>query len=128
MLRRHGFEKDERLSRIKTINQLFNSGNTITLYPLKIYWIEINENFKFPAQVLIDVSKKTIKKASKRNFLTRKVREAYRLKKHLLYNSLKSINKSIALAYIYTGTDIISNEEIETKLLKSFKVILEELK
>lgn len=128
MSKRYGFEKDERLSRIKIINQLFNSGNTISLYPLKIYWLELNENFNFPVQVLINASNKIIKKASKRKLITRKVREAYRLKKHILYKNLKSLNKSIALAYIYTGPEIISNKEIETKLMNSFEVILEELK
>ena len=128
MSKRYGFEKDERLSRIKIINQLFNSGNTISLYPLKIYWLELNENFNFPAKVLFNASNKIIKKASKRNLITRKVREAYRLKKHILYKNLKSLNKSIVLAYIYTGTEIISNKEIETKLMNSFEVILEELK
>ena len=128
MSKRYGFEKDERLSRIKIINQLFISGNTISLYPLKIYWLELNENFNFPAQVLINASNKIIKKASKRNLITRKVREAYRLKKHVLYKNLKALNKSIVLAYIYKGPEIISNKEIETKLMKSFEVILEELK
>ncbi len=128
MLKKYGFEKEERLSGLKTINHLFNSGNTITLYPLKIYWIEVNDNFKYPARVLFDASKKIIKKASERNLITRKIREAYRLKKHLLYDGLKSLNKSIALAYIYTGAEIISIKEIETKLMSSFNAILEGFK
>ena len=127
MSERHGFEKDERLSRIKIINQLFNSGNILSLYPLKIYWMEVDENFKFPAQVLINASKKIIKKASNRNLITRKIKEAYRLRKHLLYKGLNSLNKSIVLAYIYIGPEIVSYKEIENKLKNSFRIILEEL-
>jgi ribonuclease P protein component len=128
MSKRCSFEKDERLSRIKIINQLFNSGNSLSLFPLKIHWMEVNENLNFPVQVLINASKKTIKKASKRNLITRKIKEAYRLKKHILYKDLRSLNKSIVLAYIYIGQEIVSYKEIEEKLSNSFKLILKELK
>ena len=128
MSERYSFEKDERLSRLKIINQLFNSGNSLSLFPLKIHWMEVNENLNFPVQVLINASKKTIKKASKRNLITRKIKEAYRLKKHILYKDLRSLNKSIVLAYIYIGQEIVSYKEIEEKLSNSFKLILKELK
>ncbi len=128
MSKRYLFEKDERLSRIKIINQLFNSGNTLLLYPLKIYWMEADDKLRYPAQVLINASKKVIRKASKRNLITRKIKEAYRLKKHLLYRDLTALNKSIVLAYIYIGPEIITYKEIENKLGSSLKLIIEELK
>lgn len=127
MSEKFSFEKDERLSRLKIINQLFNSGNSLLLFPLKIHWMEINENFNFPAQVLINTSKKTIKKASNRNLITRKIKEAYRLKKHILYKNLRSLNKTIVLAYIYVGTESAPYKEIEKKIKDSFKLILKEL-
>jgi ribonuclease P protein component len=127
MSKRYGFEKDERLSRIKIINQLFNSGNSLLLFPLKIHWMEVDENLNFPAQVLIDASKKIIKKASKRNLITRKIKEVYRLKKHILYKNLKSLSKSIALAYIYIGPENVSYKEIENKIKNSFNLIIKEL-
>ncbi len=128
MSKRYLFEKDERLSRIKIINQLFNSGNTLLLYPFKIYWMEADDKLGYPAQVLINASKKVIRKASKRNLITRKIKEAYRLKKHLLYRNLTALNKSIVLAYIYIGPEIITYKEIENKLRDSFKIIIKELK
>jgi len=128
MSKRHSFEKDERLSRIKIINQLFSSGNSLSLFPLKIHWMEVDENLNSPAQVLISTSNKIIKKATKRNLITRKIKEAYRLKKHILYKNLKSLNKSIVLAYIYIGPENVSYKEIENKLRISFELILKELK
>lgn len=127
MSKRYLFKKDERLSRIKNIRQLFNSGNILILYPLKIYWLEADEKLNFPAQVLINASKKIIRKASDRNSITRKIKEAYRLKKYLLYSNLKSLNKSVFIAYIYIGPEIISYKEIENKLINSFELILKEL-
>ena len=126
--RRYGFEKEERLTRKKIINRLFDSGNTLPLYPLKIYWIETNEIHKFPARILINTSSKLIRKASSRNIITRRIKEAYRLKKHILYDSLKSLNKSVVLAYIYISSDIVPYKEIELRIIDSFKLILEALK
>ena len=128
MSKRYSFEKDERLSRIKIINQLFNSGNSLSLFPLKIHWMEVDENLNSPAQVLISASNKIIRKATKRNLITRKIKEAYRLKKHILYKNLKSLKKSIVLAYIYIGPENVSYKEIENKLRNSFELILKELK
>jgi ribonuclease P protein component len=122
-----GFYKEERLSRKKIINRLFNSGKTFTLYPLKIYWIESGEHQKFPAQVLVNASSKVIRQAHRRNLVTRRIKEAYRLKKHILYRDLESINKSIIIAYIYVSYDLLPYKNIEALIVDSFKAIIKEL-
>lgn len=126
MLKRYSFSKRERLSTSKTIHTLFNSGNTSVLYPLKVFWMEENE-ITVPVRVIINVSSKLIKKASKRNLIRRSIREAYRVNKHLLYKKLESAGKSIILAYIYISPDVIQYEDIEKLLKRSFKVILDDL-
>jgi ribonuclease P protein component len=126
--KRFGFYKEERLTGKKIINLLFNSGKTFSLYPLKIYWIETDFHHKFPAQVLVNAASKTIRKTHIRNLATRRIKEAYRLKKHILYKNLESINRSIVIAYIYISYDILPYKEIEALIEESFKKILKELK
>jgi ribonuclease P protein component len=123
-----GFYKEERLTGKKIINLLFNSGRTFSLYPLKIYWIETDFHQKFPAQVLVNAASKTVRKAHIRNLAARRIREAYRLKKHILYKNLESIGKSIVIAYIYVSYDILPYKDIEALIEESFNTILKELK
>ena len=127
MPKRFSFCNKEKLSRKKTIDTLFNSGKASLLHPFKVYWMEVDEAFKYPVQVLINVSKKQISKASARNLLKRRIKEAYRLNKHILYDHLKSTNKSLILAYIYISPEILKYKEIEKVLRKSFKVNIDQL-
>ena len=127
MPKKYIFSNKERLSSTKIINSLFNTGNNSVLYPFKVYWMEVDEIFKFPARVLINVSRKKISRSSKRNLLKRRIKEAYRLNKHILYKSLKSNNKSIILAYIYISPEIVKYIEIEKVLKGSFKQIINNL-
>lgn len=85
-------------------------------------------NSEFPAQFALSVSKKKFKRAVDRNRIRRLVREAYRLNKHILYEKLEigsgksegNIDQSpvpghqqLALMVIYTGSEILSFQEIE---------------
>jgi ribonuclease P protein component len=66
-----------------------------------------------PAKVLISVSKRRFKRAYKRNLLKRRIREAYRLNKHLLIPLLESNNVNIAIAFVYLPTEIWDFKSIE---------------
>jgi ribonuclease P protein component len=127
MLKKYSFSRKERLSPSKTIDRLFNSGITSVLHPFKVCWMEVNGTFDYPARVLISIPLKQLKKASKRNLIRRYIKEAYRLNKHILYKELKSLNKTIVLAYIYQSTDILGYPDIEKKLKQSFNIIIKDL-
>ena len=107
------FKKQERLCSRKIIKELFEKGHTLSSYPLKIIWTEIEHTSEFPVQIVISVPKRNIKKAVVRNKIKRRIREAYRKNKINWYECLKNKNKQCAGMFIYTAKNEITYKEIE---------------
>ena len=118
------FPKQERLIQRELIRQLFKEGSTTSLPSLRARWLFQELNTSYPAQVLFSVPKAIIPKASERNLLKRRMREAYRKHKFILYDSLVSTRKGMVLAFTYSCSEILSTKEIQEKII----VILQRLK
>ena len=114
------FKKEERLTNKKVFDRLFNSGQSISVPPFRLLWAE-NPNL---TQLGIAVPKKSFAKAVQRNKLKRRIREAYRKNKHLLYAFLKKKNLHIALMVIYTDKQELSYKEIEQKMVLSLQKLI----
>jgi ribonuclease P protein component len=115
---RYTFSKEERLCSKKVIQELFQKGSSFTLYPFRIiYTTSASEQAAWP-QVLFSVPKRNFKRATDRNLIKRRCREAYRLHKYLLANQAEPVHlhKVRELAIIYTAKEIISYNIIEKKL------------
>lgn len=110
------FNKEERLCIKILIDRLFQSGKSFSYYPFKIIYLELSRDSEIPAQVLISVSKRKFRKAVQRNFLKRRIREAYRHLKPDLYVALSNQNKRIAIGIIYISTKTESYSSILTRL------------
>jgi ribonuclease P protein component len=110
------FKKEERLSKEKIIQELFEKGSSFYLYPFKVYFMQNPDSDSKVHQVLISVSKKNFKKAVERNAIKRRIREAYRLNKNLLSGQNK-----LAIAYIYSVKEILPSAQIRERLVKTFK-------
>lgn len=104
----HTLSKNERLHSKKSIKELFDKGSSFFLYPFKVLYFNLPQELIETNQVLFSVSKKKIKKAVSRNQVKRRVKEAYRLNKHLLSN--EPSKKNIAL--IYVSSDIPTFKKI----------------
>lgn len=112
------FKKEERLCSFSLIDKLFAEGKSFVKYPFRVVYLQLPDDANQPAQVMMSVAKKRFKRANKRNLIRRKMKEAYRQQKHLLYESLNDNNKKIAFAVMYLPTEILTYTEIEKGINK----------
>ena len=103
---RHTFKKTERLKSRKQIGHLFSGGHSYAVYPLRLVWLPIDEvPGNAPVRFALTVAKKRIRRASHRNRVRRKLREAWRLNKHTLYENLADQSATFAFMVIFTGKE-----------------------
>lgn len=113
------FPKSERLHKRNNIQELFTKGSSFYLFPFKVLVLKSDDK-SIHHQVLISVSKRNFKKAVQRNLIKRRIREAYRLNKHLLAEYPK-----LQIAYIYTAKEVLEYSDIEMKVIESIKRLSE---
>jgi ribonuclease P protein component len=113
------FPKSERLSSKKIIEELFNKGSSVYLYPFRLIILGKNaENRDFP-QILITVPKKNFKKAVDRNRIRRQIKEVYRKNKSTIFSEKIAI-MPLYLAIIYSAKEKMEYKELEKKLISIF--------
>ncbi len=111
--------KQESLTDVKLIDQVFKSSHSIKAFPLIFsYNFLENTNVKniSPIQVLFSVPKRKFKKAVDRNRIKRLIRECFRLKKPIFLSALK--DKYIYGAFIYTNKEIPDFQLIDKSISK----------
>lgn len=123
---RETFSKEERLCRQTLIQQLFASGSSLSIPPLKARWLHLTLPTTFPVQLLIAVPKASFHDASGRNLVRRRIRESYRRHKTILYESLSRSEKQMALAVTFSGREILPYSTIEEKIILLLQRLKEE--
>src|SRR5690606_30506256 len=114
------FPKSERLSSKKTIKELFEKGSSFHLYPLKVVYLPNPSNEVQTHQVLFAVPKKFLSRAVDRNKIKRRLKEAYRLHKALIFKE-KVPPVPYVIAYVYLSRDKMPYKLLESKLKETLK-------
>ncbi len=125
--KRYGFGKKEKLCSRKVISLLFEKGNSFNEQPFRLVWTLNTDNIPFPAQTAISVGKKNIRQAVERNRIKRLIREAWRLNKDIIYNTLEKHKLQLYLMIIYSGPANIEYHDVEAgikKLVNKFSLHL----
>ncbi len=112
------FHIKERLKSQKIIEKLFLQGKSVTVYPLKLLYLETVHWDGAKIKTGVSVSKRNFKKAVDRNRIKRLLREAFRLNKGEYFNNIPT---SYALMILYIGKDTADFDLVnsKTKLLLS---------
>jgi len=118
---RQTLKKHERLHGKKTIDQLFLHGKSFFSHPFVVYHQTVPATGSPPTcAVLCSVSKKKFPHATQRNLLKRRMREAFRKNKQLIYNKITTPQtNNLHLAFIYTHHEIFNYAQIEKKMMEA---------
>jgi ribonuclease P protein component len=111
------FSKGERLCNYHRIQKLFQEGNSLKKYPIKLLYLAVDSQ-EINNQVLISVPKRKVRRAVHRNRIKRLIRESYRKQKSLL-------SSSYSLAFVYMGTEEISYTQVSQLVDALLKQLLE---
>jgi ribonuclease P protein component len=105
------FGKSDKLKSKATIEQLFSEGKAITVFPLRLIYLETPGESKTKAGV--SVSKRLHKTAVARNRIKRLMRETYRLNRPKYFN-----NSSTAYAFmiLYISKDGTTFEDMQNSI------------
>ena len=112
------YPKSEKLKSKNTIDLLFSEGKSVSKYPLRLVYAQVNLDEKEQIKMGVSVSKKYFKNAVDRNYFKRVLRETYRLNKNLL---LENIDKKYAFMFFYQSKERLKYQEINEKTVQLFE-------
>lgn len=120
------FPKEERLCSRRLTGSLFKTGTAFSQPPLRTIWMAAPDGYDQPVQLLISVPKHRQKRAVDRNLLRRRIREAYRLNKQPLLESLARSGRRILVSVTYTTTEIMEFGPIQAKIILILQRLIRE--
>lgn len=109
----YGFSKNEKLTGKKKIEELFRKGSSFYLKVFQVRYLASSEVHS-PHEILISVPKKNFKRAVDRNLLKRRIREAYRLNKHVIQDC-----QPLYIGFVYISKQILTFQEIQDQLISA---------
>lgn len=108
----HGLSKKERISSEKAVELLVGKGRYVVQPPLRACFRVRGEDPSQDARnrIMVSVPKKLFKRAVRRNFFKRRIREAYRLQKELLPPS------GVDIMFVYSTKETIPYSGISVSM------------
>lgn len=120
------YNKKEKLKSRKQLEALFTSGETLIVFPIKIFFNKTSaqdNNIKAG----VGVSRKNFRKAIARNRIKRLLREAYRTEKAVLLNYLQQNKIQIALFFLYIDKSLPEFDLLKEKMQQAIEKLIKTL-
>ncbi len=108
----------------KLIEQLFNGGKTVSNFPVKIIYKQIDFKDDVQIKVGVSVSKRNFKHAVDRNRIKRLLRETYRLNKSILH---QNITQKHVCMILYLGKKQPDYEVLNEKMVSLLQQLNEKI-
>ena len=112
------YKKKDKLKSKKLIEQMFNEGQALTVYPLRLVYLKTEFEENSTIKTGVSVSKRLHKTAVARNRIKRLLREAYRLNKPLYFNNSSA---SYAFMILYLSKDGTTFDKLNNSMKLLFK-------
>lgn len=112
------YRKKDKLKSKKLIEQMFNEGKMVTVYPLRLIYLKTEFADNSTIKTGVSVSKRLHKTAVARNLIKRLLREAYRLNKQLYFNNSST---SYAFMILYLSKDGTTFDNLNNSMKLLFK-------
>ncbi len=109
------YPKDEKLKGRTLINTLFTEGKSVSQFPVRLVFVEVSGQ-ETPLRMGVSVSKRYFKRANRRNYIKRLLRECYRLNK----GDLLGGDRHYACMLIYQSAEEPTFAELQIKVKKLF--------
>jgi len=119
--------KEERLKSRKQLEAVFSDGRSFVTFPIRFVWITVPKVGYYPVSIAFSVSRRRWKNAVDRNLFKRRMREAYRLHKHILYAAAIPPDQQILLACIYTSSVPAAFEQVQAAMTKGLLRLAKEI-
>lgn len=116
------YRKKDKLKSKKLIEQLFNEGKAVTVYPLRLVYLKTEFEDDSILKTGVSVSKRLHKTAVARNRIKRLLREAYRLNKPLYINNSST---SYAFMILYLSKDGTTFDNLNDSMKLLFKKFID---
>ncbi|NQY66326.1 MAG: ribonuclease P protein component [Flavobacteriales bacterium] len=124
--KRATFKKSERLKSKKLISEVFKKNQTFRQDSVRLFWMNAEIDSDYPVQICISIPKRNVKKAVHRNTIKRKIKEAYRKNKSILYDYLEPKGVKCALMLIYLDNNVPTYEHVERKIVLTLERLVVE--
>lgn len=107
----------ERLKSRTALDELFLKGQSLSHHGIRLLYMNVDFRSPFPVQTGFVVSARRVKNASDRNRIRRQMKEAFRLNKTTLYETLKNQQKGLNMAWLYQGGLHPVKGEVKEKII-----------
>lgn len=121
------FPKKEKLCSKRIIDDLFKNGESFTVFPFRVVWLQAELPEAVPTQIVMSVPKRRIKKAADRNRIKRLMREGWRKHKYLVNERLDEKGVQWAIMLIYTGKEGLEYAVAEEKIILILQRLLKKI-